>query len=304
LLAAGIEALLDQRDRRALIGIGVAVPGLIDPDGNHVADPVFNWDSVPLTDLLSRRAGVPVTVVDRGNAAALGEIGACGARRGQPRNDLVYFYLGAGVGGALVFGNALHTGLNHTAGELGHMTVDPSGQVCKCGNRGCLETFVSTGAIASRARVEIAAGRPTVLAQRLDAHASDEEVVAAMLPAARDGDLIARAIMDDAARYLGTAVASLVNVLDPTAVILGGPTARWWGDALVAATRAEAARRVLPIPLRTLHLMLGEAEEVSVPLGAVVQVRERVGDLLAVRPSEPLINDGATSSENEEDMAT
>lgn len=278
LLAAGIDALFAGRDRRALIGCGVAVPGLIDTGADLVRFATgLGWTATPLRALLAARLGVPVMITDRGKAAALGELWFRGREK---RDDLLYLYLGRGVGGAIVLGNALHLGSDHTAGEIGHMSIDRDGPLCKCGGRGCLETFVSSAAILAHARAQIAAGRRSPLATRLTDEQPEAAALAGITRAAADGDPLARELIEATAEYLGIAIANLVNVLNPRVIILGGPVARW-GEPLIAATRREAARRALAIPFHTVQIVSSQAEEIAVPLGAAALVLKQAGELLA-----------------------
>lgn len=255
----------------ALIGCGIAVAGVVDPVSDTVRAAGLGWDDAPLHTLLAARLGVPVMVTDRGKAAALGELWARGS---TPRDAVVYLYLGEGIGGALVLGGALYNGKDHTAGEIGHMSVDGDGLQCVCGNRGCLEMYVSSAAIIARAE------RQCGVTGTMTLSASAPITVDSLGIAARAGDRAAQNVIAETARYLGIAVANLVNILNPEAVVLSGPTTRW-GDLLLDAVRTEVAGRGLAIPLRTVHILQGQAGATAVSLGAAALVREQVGELLA-----------------------
>ncbi len=131
LLIRGIDQLFIGRDRKVLVGCGVGVPGLIDPEGNTVSYATnLEWDVFPLKALLEARLHVLVMITDRGKAATLGELWYRGREKGK---DLIYVYLGTGVGGGIVIGNSLHLGASHTAGEIGHMSIDPNGPSASVG---------------------------------------------------------------------------------------------------------------------------------------------------------------------------
>lgn len=275
-IAAGVDALFAGRERSALLGCGVAAPGLVDLERRTVDSAALGWAGVPLPALLEARLGAPATVTDRGKAAALGELWVLGKER---EHDLIYLYLGRGVAGAIVLGREIHWGTSYLAGEIGHLTVDPRGPACVCGNRGCLEALVSTAAILDRARRLAAAGRDSALADRLP-RVSDADAIAAIGAAARDGDALARDLVAEAARWLGVAIAGLVNVLNPAVVVLGGPTAEW-GQVLVDGVERELDGRALPLARRAVRVVAGQAHELAAPFGAAALVLQQAGALLA-----------------------
>jgi glucokinase len=251
---------------------------LVDPAQDTVdAAARLGWRGVPLRGLLAARLGAPTMVTDRGKAAALGELWVLGK---EQAHDLVYLYLGGGVAGAIVLGHELHWGTRFMAGEIGHMTVDPGGPVCACGSRGCLEAFVSTSAILGRARDRLAADPGGALGPMLGEGTPDEDGIAAIGAAAQAGDPRALGAIRDAARWLGIAIANLVNVLNPGVVVLGGPTAEW-GQVLIDAIDRELETWALPPSRRAVRVVAGQARERAVPLGAAALVLRHAGELLA-----------------------
>ncbi|CAA9557895.1 MAG: hypothetical protein AVDCRST_MAG73-3372 [uncultured Thermomicrobiales bacterium] len=288
-VAAGVNSLLTNRDRSTLLGCGVAVPGLVDP-ANDTVDSArrLGWEGTPLRSLLAARLGVPVMVTDRGKAAALGELWVLGKERAH---DLIYLYLGRGVAGAIVLGREIHWGASNIAGEIGHMTVDPDGPVCACGNRGCLEAFVSTAAIIEQLQPVLATKRDGPLARALRSDAHDSDVIAAIGEAATLGDPDAGAVVSSTARWLAIAIAGLINVLNPSVVVLGGPTAGW-GRVLTDAIDHELGQRALPLSRREVTIVIGHARDLAAPLGGAALVLQRAAGLLA--GSEP--NDGGRRS--------
>ncbi len=277
LVEQGIKCLLSDRNPGALIGCGVAVPGLIDTFGDSVtyADSL-GWDSIDLRCQLQNRLKLPVRMTDRGKAATLGTLWLRGR---ESQGDLAYIYLGTGVGGGLIMGNSLRLGASHTAGEIGHMTVLPDGPLCKCGNRGCLETLVSGPAIAMRARVKIRTGQETVLSAWI-LNQNLEAVTAKMVSqAAGQGDPLALEVLDETAMYLGIAIANVVNLINPQTIILGGPVSRWNGRLLPAVAK-EVEKRALPVAVRAMRLVSSEEEDVTVPLGAAALILQEAGKFL------------------------
>lgn len=211
--------------------LGVGAPGPMDPETGVVFEPpnLPGWHDVPLGQMLSSRLGVPVFVENDANAAALGErwVGA-----GVGINDLIYITVSTGIGGGLIFEGRLYHGVSGTAGEVGHMVIEPGGPPCPCGRHGCLEAIASGTSIARDAREAVHAGRPTTLA------ASPIETLTAVdvARAARDGDAVAREIYARAAAALGAGVTNLVNLLNPAMVIIGGGVSRA-GDLIFAPIR-------------------------------------------------------------------
>jgi len=276
-LVDAVDALLLGRDRQALLGCGVAVPGVV-----NVAEETVDcmdrlgWRDVPLQALLARQLGVPVVVTDRGKAAGLGELWYRGR---ENHDDLLYLFLGRGVAGAVVLGNTIHLGPTHTAGEFGHMVLDPAGPPCVCGRSGCLEAFVATGAMRARLRSALTDGRASTVTVE-DAERADVAMVMAIGAAADRGDALACDLIAHAAYWLGIAVVNLVNVLNPSLVVLGGPLARW-DRRLIAPIESALDAHALPVPRRGVRIVASEAKETAPSLGAAALMLQRAGELLA-----------------------
>jgi predicted NBD/HSP70 family sugar kinase len=213
-LAATAESALrtGPRDSQRVVGIGVAVVGLVRRDDGLVRlAPNLGWTDVPVGDLVAARLalGVPVTV---GNEADLG--GMAEHLRGAAAGvrDVLYVSGEVGIGGGLIVDGRPLDGHRGYAGEIGHLAVNPDGLRCACGATGCWETEVGEAALVRRA------GLP-------DLH-TGELAVARVLEAADDGDETARRAIADVGRWTGIGLASLVNVLNPEIVVLGGLLAR------------------------------------------------------------------------------
>jgi glucokinase-like ROK family protein len=205
--------------RERVVGAGVGVSGLVDfSSGINVVAPFFGWQNVPVRDLLAARLKLPVVVENNVRAMAFGE-SMLGAARSV--NNMAFVFARVGVGAGLVFNGQVHRGSYAGAGEIGHTTVIPMGGVlCRCGNSGCLETLVSEPAILARAR-GIAGHEPnSALARAL----GDETLapIERVFRAAQAGDVSTRALLREVSMYLGTALANLVNIINPDLIILGG----------------------------------------------------------------------------------
>lgn len=280
-IAAGLDTLLGARDRSALLGCGVAVPGLVDP-ATETVDSVsrLGWSGVPLRSILAGRIGVPVSVTDRGKAAGLGELWTLGVLGKERARDLIYLYLGRGVAGAIVLDREIHWGSTNIAGEIGHITVDPDGPPCACGNLGCLEALVSTTSIIHHGHRLFPPEGEDPLTRVLHSDAPAPDKVAALGHAATAGDARAIDVVTVTARWLGIAIAGLINTLNPSVVVLGGPTSEW-GQVLSDAVDRELARRALPQSRRAARVVIGHARDLAAPLGAAALMLQQAAGLLA-----------------------
>jgi len=239
----------------SLEGVGVAAPGPLDRARGAVVGPpnLPGWDDVPLRDALAEGLGLPVQLENDASAAALAEwrFGA-----GQGYQDLVYLSLSTGIGGGLVLGGRLFTGVSGNAGELGHVCVEWGGEPCACGRRGCFEAYAGGAAWTRRIRAEVpAASRVLLLAGGRDA-AGPEHVI----EAARAGDPFALAELDRFNEYVARGVAVAVQALAPQVVVLG-TIATAAGQACLGPVRERVAQRVLPALARDLEIVtagLGE----------------------------------------------
>jgi len=206
-------------DPNKLVGVGVAAPGLVDPyTGVDVFAPNLNWRDVPIKRYLSQRLNLPVFVDNNVRAMALGEAMFGAARDVQA---LAFIYARVGVGAGLVFGGQLYRGAAAGAGEIGHTTVViEGGERCHCGNTGCLETLVSEPAIV-RLALRLAQEHPGGLLANYLEH-GEGSVLDRVFMAVQAGDQEVRKLLEERARYMGVALANLVNVFNPEVIVLGG----------------------------------------------------------------------------------
>ncbi len=226
---------------RSLLGVAVGVPGLVDlATGTLLFAPNLGWRDVPLRSILQQVFDAPVFVDNEANLAALGEH-YFGAARGY--EEVLYISVGVGLGGGLVHNGQIYRGVTGVAGELGHMTVDPDGEMCNCGNRGCWETLVSQRALFRHIEQAIQAGQASQLSQMINGDYS-RLTVPLVAEAARAGDAVALAALDKVGHNLGTGIASLVNALNPELVVFGGILSLTW-EFLLPAVTEELKKRTL-----------------------------------------------------------
>jgi len=201
------------RGREKVRSITIAAPGPIDlKHGVLVNPPNLPWKNVPLAAMLAKATGAKVQLANDADMAGLGEFHR-GAGRGT--RNMVYITWSTGVGGGLIIDGKLHRGAHGSAGEVGHIIIDPNGPLDTCGQRGCLEAFIGGANIA-----------------RETGHSAAE-----LFAAAAKGSKPARIAVERAARYMGLALISLTNVIDPEMFVIGGGISRSW--ALVEPTIVE-----------------------------------------------------------------
>lgn len=182
------------------------------------------WESFPLADWAREAFGLPCQLDNDANAGALGEY-RFGAGRGT--QSIVYITLSTGIGGGLICDGKVFRGKDSMAGEIGHLPVSDSGVPCACGARGCLETFCSGTAIAQRGR-EWAIRRPEAAGRMLELSGGkvDEITSRAVVQAAAEGDVAASRILRETARWLSRALLTVIRIINPDKIILGGGVAQ------------------------------------------------------------------------------
>ncbi len=213
--------------------IGVGSPGTIDPNsGVVVLWSNLDFHHVPLAGMLAERLGRPVLLENDANAAALGEY-AAGAGKGS--SSMVFITLGTGVGGGAVLDGKLYTGFNYAGLEAGHMVIEHGGRLCTCGRRGCFETYASASAIIRRARERMEDNRESLLWQLAGGDLSKVEA-RTVFEAAERGDLLARELVEEYEDYLACGITSIINLLQPEILCVGGGVAGA-GEKLLAPIR-------------------------------------------------------------------
>jgi len=229
--------------RHEITAVGIGAAGYVDRDRARVLfAPNLAWRDVNLKAELEERVDVPVVVENDANAAAWGEF-RFGA--GSDVDDLMLVTVGTGVGGGLVLEGELYRGAFGVGGEVGHLRVVPDGILCGCGHHGCLEQYGSGSALVREARQIAANGVPAAEALLARAGGIVEDIDGPMITeAAREGDAFAIGRLAEVGHWLGSGIASLVTVLDPAVVALGGGVSEA-GDLLLEPLR-EAFERHLP----------------------------------------------------------
>ncbi len=278
-IAKGPEYCLEQLDRLVqqiiaecgihlgeISSIGVGVPGPVVNERGVVSSPPImpGWDNYPIRSSLEKKWGCNVSLNNDAELGALGEW-AYGVGRGE--ENLAYIKVGTGIGAGLMLKSNIYHGVTGTAGEIGHVTINENGPVCTCGNHGCLEAFAGGKAIINRAYEELRKGRRSELIGLGDIYQiSMNDIVSA----ARKGDLLSQQLLSEAGTYLGTAIASLVNLFNPSIVVIGGGLAQS-GDLLLNPIRTTVMNRSLSVAAKAVRISASLLGRRASAMGAVVQ---------------------------------
>jgi predicted NBD/HSP70 family sugar kinase len=246
-------------DRSLVLGVGMGLPGPIHADTGTVGSSAIlpGWVGVSAARAMSDRLALPVRVDNDANLGALAEH-VWGA--GEGVKDMIYLKLATGIGAGLVLDGRLYVGAGGTAGEIGHTIVDEHGLVCRCANRGCLETLASGAAAVDLLRPTL--GHDLTLAQLVDLTV--------------EGHPACRRVVGDAGRHVGRAVANLVNLLNPSLIVVGGELAAC-GDVLLEPLRQECKRHAIRSAAADVDIVaaaLGERAHVLGALALVLQDAE------------------------------
>jgi predicted NBD/HSP70 family sugar kinase len=256
-LAAGLVCeLLDEAgvDRARVLAAGIGIPGPLDRRSGLIQSRGIlpSMDGIDTVAEMQDRLDLPVHLDNDANIGALGE-STFGA--GEGAAVMAYLRLSAGIGAGLVIGGRPFRGAHGVAGEIGHVLVDPQGPICRCGNRGCLETVASGPA----------------LLRLVQASRDEELTVKRMIELARDGDAGCRRAIADAGQVVGGVVAGLVNLFSPEMVVIGGDLGDA-GDLLLEPLREAVRRDALPAAATDLKVVAGELGERANLLGALALV--------------------------------
>ncbi|GAA1292437.1 ROK family glucokinase [Pseudonocardia aurantiaca] len=248
-VTAVLLSLIDRfRAKHEVVAIGVGAAGIVEwPAGRMLWAPNNAYRDWPVREQLEKSTSLPVIVDNDANVAALAE-----ARLGEPYPHMVLVTVGTGIGGGLVMDGKIYRGPTGLGAELGHIILNPDGPLCGCGNYGCFEAFASGTALTRMGR-EAAADDPDGLIARLGRE-EGEVTGHTVVKAVEQGDEAAKALFARLGRWLGVGIASLANIFEVNAVVVGGGLVET-GELLLAPARvaareyayAPAARGVAPI---------------------------------------------------------
>jgi predicted NBD/HSP70 family sugar kinase/biotin operon repressor len=249
--AAGVDA-------GRVLGVGMGLPGPVHRTGVVGSSAILpGWAGTHAAERMGERLSMEVWLRNDANLGALAE-SIWGA--GREADGLVYLKLATGIGAGIVLRGRLFEGAGGTAGEIGHTSLDETGDICRCGSRGCLETYASGSAIAA------------LLSRSLGEPMSFDDVMARAV----EGDPGSRRALADAGRHIGAAVADLCNLINPERIVVGGSMAVA-GDVLLDPLREAVGLRAIPSAAEDVRIVPGELGERAELLGAVALVLHEAG---------------------------
>jgi len=258
-LETKLDALLEEvgRSHADVRGVGVGVPGPVEfATGTPVAPPIMpGWDGYRVADRLADHFGAPTLVDNDVNIMALGEHW----KAWRAYDHLLYVKVGTGIGCGIITDGRIHRGAQGAAGDIGHIHVPGNEEICRCGNRGCLEAVAGGGAMAARLRADGIAAE------------NSRDVVRHV----RDGRPEAMQLVRQAGRELGEVLAASVNFFNPGVIVIGGDIAHA-DEHLLAGVREVVYQRAVPLGTRSLRIVRSALDDRAGVIGAAVMVIEHV----------------------------
>lgn len=262
-ITTGVQELIAQAgiDAEQILGVGIGVPGVVG-HGGEVSAPIWNWGNVALLDGLKARITLPLYLDNGAKAMTLAE-SWFGAGRGV--QNLVVILIGTGIGAGIITEGNLYRGATNSAGEWGHTKIVLDGRVCRCGSRGCLEAYAGAPGIIANLR-ESAPDSPLL--------APDDQlaVLNSLVAALDQGDASARQVLQSTAHYLGAGIANLVNLFNPTLILVGGWAGLQIGRAIMTDIQQHVERYALPVSRRVARIELCQLGQDAICMGAACLV--------------------------------
>ncbi len=259
-------------DTGKILGIGIGMPGLLDCEaGRVVFSPDFQWENVDILNPLKEKYKMTLKMDNVTRAMAMGEKWF-GLAKGI--DNFMCINLGYGIGSAAVIDGELYNGSSGSSGEFGHITLEKNGPLCDCGNYGCLEALASANAIAKKAKIFVARGEESLI---LKLAGGDPEAIEAktVFDAAKQGDALALEIVHEAVEYMGIAIASIINFMDPELIILEGGVSNA-GDMLMEGLHKVIGRRRMKYAGRNTNIVLTTLGANAAAIGAASFILKRL----------------------------
>jgi glucokinase len=282
-IAAMIEEVIAQTiaetgsQRSDFLGVGIGSPGPLDREnGIVIITPNLGWKNFPLRDEISKRVHLDATLDNDANCATIGEFW-CGAAVGG--RNVIGMTLGTGIGGGIILEGKLYHGASDSAGEIGHTTIDSTGRRCKCGNYGCLEAYASGPAIAERAREALRGDESESILVSMVGGDPRKITAQIVYEASKRGDIVAREVVRETARFLGAGVSNLLNIFNPDVVVMAGGVTQA-GDELFKPLRAEVKRRAFKPAVQACRIVPGALPLSAGVVGAIATFKmQTLGEL-------------------------
>jgi glucokinase len=255
---------------KKLAGTGIGVAGDIDQSKGVVrfSPNLTAWRNIPLRTMLQRRLPHPINIDNDANVAALGAYWL--EAKGKVKN-LVCVTLGTGVGGGLVCEGKLYRGTTGSAGEIGHMVLDPNGPQCNCGSRGCIERYVGAPYLSLEAQELVKGGKSKIMHKLVGGNIS-AITPAVIAEAANMGDTIAGNIWRQAGERLGIVLAGVINLVNPEIIVLAGGVSRA-GNLILKPIKDTVNERAFRTPVRACRIIISRYDQKLGVVGAALLVK-------------------------------
>lgn len=269
-------ALADASQQRGdVVAAGIGIPGPLNWRTGMVFSPpnLPGWKNVPIAKLMRERLGVPAYIDNDANVACYGEFWS-GAGRGV--ESMVMLTLGTGVGGGIVVFGKLLRGIDGTAAELGHLCVSRGGRKCNCGAKGCLETYASVTGLVRTAVEGIEKGKKKTILKDMCKGKLKKLTGKMISDAAREGDEFSKWVFVETGRWLGVGIGSMINMLNPEKVVLGGGMIAA-GDVLFNSVRETAMSQCFDVPGKRVEIVPAGLGGDAGVIGAAGSALERMG---------------------------
>lgn len=260
-----IRSLTNESQLAKVLGVGVSAPTVGSRTGVLINPPNLpNWNGFSITDFITNELNIPVTASNDASLAALGE-SRFGAGVGV--DNMLYYTLSTGVGGGIIVGGKLYEGKTGFAGELGHMTVNPMGVMCNCGNRGCLEAYASGPSIARTGRRAVEMGKITCL--------STEEIINTkdIFDGSFAGDYVCREIVEEAGKHLAIGITSAMHMFEPERIVIGGGMSAGF-DQMIPHINRHISQHAMAHFYGKMDIRLSELGDDSALIGAACHLKD------------------------------
>ncbi len=271
-----IKEIMNTVGHKSISGIGIGCAGQIDHKrGVVLFSPNLFWKNVHMVKKIKAAfKGLPVLLDNDANVAALGEY-MCGAGKGM--KNVIFMTWGTGVGGGIIINGRLYLGATGSAGEVGHIIISHDGPKCNCGNLGCLERYVGNKYIVNRAKELIKKEKNTTIHKLVN---NDLSKITPLIikKAAMKGDKLAKQVWEEMGTYMGMGLVSIINLLNPEAVIIGGGIAKA-GNLVFSPIKETIKKRALKAASRNVKILRATLSDKAGIIGAAMLVTQHLNSL-------------------------
>ncbi|NLJ40612.1 MAG: ROK family protein [Clostridiales bacterium] len=239
---------LDEVYRKGIIAVGISIPAVVSFD-ESVYSPLFKWDNIPMKESIERALNIPTFLENIARIKAIYEVNFIDQ---DIDKNVVYLSLGTGIGMVNFYDSKLIKGKHSIAGEIGHMSLNHFGEKCYCGNRGCFELYCGENNLIESAKRFLKDGKSPILKSIIDDDFKNLDI-ASLFQAHQLGDKKVRHLLEEAGRYLGFALADIINCFDPDKIIVSGDLTKE-GSIVYDTAIKEVKKRIFDIIVRTISI--------------------------------------------------